>query len=63
MDAGSFDWNNLVTTLGQVAGKAVEKPDTYNNTYVTESDNMGNKLLIAGVVAVVVLVVFKFIKK
>lgn len=58
MDANSFDWNNLVTTIGGVAGAALRKPDNY--TYVTNEQNDSNKILIAGVVAMVVLVVFKF---
>lgn len=61
MDANSFDWNNLVTTIGGVAGEALHKPDNY--TYVTNEQSDSNKILIAGVVAMVVLVVFKFLKK
>lgn len=60
MESG-FDWNNLVTQIGNVAGNAVKKPDNY--TYVTNEQNDSNKILIAGVVAMVVLVVFKFLKK
>lgn len=61
MDAGSFDWNNLITIIGGVAGEALHKPDTYNyNTYETGDSN---KILIAGVVAILVVIGFKFLKK
>lgn len=61
MDANTFDWNNFVTTVGSVASSALKKPDNY--TYVTNEQSDSNKILIAGVVAIVVVVLFKFLKK
>lgn len=61
MDENTFDWNNLISTIGNVAGEALHKPDNY--TYVTNETNESNKILIAGVVAIVVVVLFKFLKK
>lgn len=57
---GCFDWNNLITQIGNVAGTALKKPDNY--TYVTNESSDGNKLLIAGVVAILVVIGFKFLK-
>lgn len=56
-----FDWNNLITTAGSVASSVLKKPDTY--VYNTTTDNTSNKLIIAGIVGILVVIGLKFLKK